>query len=164
MTQKSGLDVLISAFVHYPELSSVKYEAAKDQLKIEVALNGPVDEVFIKGFVNKTCDCLRLYHELSYIKPDLWELTYTTQAGITLLRLYRDFKSVTEGEVELFVLLLREYFVSLLVRDENSDVLAEESYAREIRKSLVHKTKQGDILSKNFFAYRDEGTMFVFNK
>lgn len=164
MAEKSGLDISISVFVHYRELNSVKYEAAEGRLKIEVALRGLVDEKVLTEFVDKTKNSLYLYYNLSQVKPVLSDVEYTTQAGITLVRFYRDINSLSESEVDLFVIMLRDSFSSLLIIDDTNDVDSEERYTREIKRNLLHNHKSDITNPKNFFGYRDHGTMFVFDK
>lgn len=164
MAEKSGLDMSISVFVHYRELNSVKYEAAEGKLKIVVALRSLVEESILNEFVDKIYNSLYLYHNFTHVKPDLLDVKYTTQSGITLIKFYRDINSLSEGEIELFVLMLRESFSSLLIIDETSNVYSEEKYAREIKRNILHNHKVDNNNSKNFFGYRDRGTMFVFNK
>jgi hypothetical protein len=163
MAEKSGLDMSISVFVHYKELNSVMYDAAKGNMKIEVALMGSIEESILNKFVEKIHNSLNLYYRLSNIDPLLMNVEYTTKIGITLIRFDRDIESLSEGEIELFVLMLRENFSSLLIIDDTIDVGSEERYARKIKRSLLNK-KIDDVNSKIFFGYRDHGTLFVFNK
>lgn len=162
MAEKSGLEMSISIFVHYRELNSVKYDAKQGRFKIEVALKGIIEDKILAEFKDKMSATLNLYYNLSHVKPLLFDVEYTTQAGITLISLYRDVKSLSEEEIELFVLMLRENFSSLLIIDETNVLVSEETYAREIKRNLLHNHKTAD--SRNFFGYRDHGTMFVFNK
>jgi hypothetical protein len=164
MAEKSGLDMSISVFVRFRELNCVKYEATEGRFKIEVALRGLADNKVLNEFVDKIYSSLNLYHNFLHVKPILLDVEYTTQAGITLIKFYRDINSLSEGEVELFVSMLRESFSPLLIIDETNDLDSEEKYAREIKRNLLHNPKLGDANSKNFFGYRDHGTMFVFNK
>lgn len=164
MAETSGLDMIISVFVRYPEFNSVKYEAGKDQLKIEIALNKPIVNSSLVSFISKVEKCLLLYNKTIRIQPSIFKLENVNQSNITLLRFYRDIKTLTKTEIEIFVGLLRENFGSMLVIDEDISTESEERYARQIKKSLLHNQKSSEIKTKNFFAYRDHGTMFVFNK
>lgn len=162
MSQNGGIDVLISAFVHYPELSSVKYEAQKDILKVEILLKAQVEDAVLNKFIDRVKQCLKLYFNLSQTSPRLVEMNYARTADITLLNLYRDASSLSEKEMELYVLLLREQYNSILVRDQKSK-LSDKSCEKHIKRSL-HGEKDGRLTNGTLFAYRYEGTMFVFNK
>lgn len=160
---QQGIDVLISAFVHYPELSAVKYEAQKDILKIEILLNAKLPDQVLDQFIDSVKQCLKLYFNLSHTSPRLTEIKYSRSSDITLLKIYRDAGSLSEKEMELYILLLREKFNNILVREQNSR-MSEASCEKHIKRNMLQADKNGTLANATLFAYRDEGTMFVFNK
>lgn len=160
MAQHEGIDVLISAFVHYPELSAVKYEAQKDVLKIEVLLNANLPNHVLDEFIHSVKQCLRLYFKLSHTSPQMAEIYYSRSADITLIKICRDTVSLSEKEIELYILLLRDKFNNILIREQNSKI-SEATCEKQIKRSVF---QDGILANSTLFAYRDEGTMFVFNK
>lgn len=163
MAQHEGIDVLISAFVHYPELSAVKYETQKDIIKLEVLLNATLPNQVLDEFIHSVKQCLKLYFNLSHTSPRLAEIDYARSTDITLLKIYRDTVSLSEKEIELFILLLREKFNNILIREQNSNI-SEATCEKQIKRNILQPGKNGALANSILFAYRDEGTMFVFNK
>ncbi|MGI5920273.1 MAG: hypothetical protein ACOX6I_00800 [Syntrophomonadaceae bacterium] len=164
MAEKSGLDISIAVFVHYRELNFLKYDAAAGKLKIEVALEGLPDKEKLDSFAENTRNSLLLYYKLSKVEAESVDITWHTQAGITLITLSRDIHSLSEEEIDLFMSLVKASFSTMLIIDKTKDVTAEEKYTREIKRSLAHNRNLNSVSSKNFFGFRDRGTMFVFNK
>lgn len=163
MSQHEGIDVLISAFVHYSELSSVKYEEQNDILKVDILLNSLVGEEVLTQFINRVRQCLKLYFSLAQKSPRIVEMEYSKKDEITLVRLYRDAESLSEKEMELYILLLRDQFDGILIKEQKTKV-SEKSCERHIKQSLLQAEKNGRLMNRTLFAYRDKGTMYVFNK
>lgn len=163
MGRLAGLDATISAFIRNPELSSVKYDAKKDIIKVEAALSNSINEETRTRFLNRCSQSLQLLYKTNQTKPDYIHLSFVENSGITILRLFRDSQTLTEEEVELFVQLLRQTFAALLIKDDY-DIAAGGALTGEIKKSLLKRIRQSDESYQNIFAYRDEGRVFVFNK
>ncbi|PKM77767.1 MAG: hypothetical protein CVU90_05715 [Firmicutes bacterium HGW-Firmicutes-15] len=163
MQKDSGVDAILSSFIRYSELSAVKYDAEKDIIKIEVALNGCIGDKHRSNFITRYRQSIALLHNMLNIEPAYMDLEFIEKSGITIMRLYRANLSLREEEIELFVLLIRQEFASLLVRDDN-DMLAEAALSRDIKDTLLKKIKESRQPYQNIFAYRDEGRVFVFNK
>jgi hypothetical protein len=163
MNMDSGVDVILSSFIRYSELSSVKYDAEKDIIKIEAAFNGCITDRRRSRFITRYHQSMALFYTMHKINPAYGDLEFIEKSGITILRLYRESLSMREEEMELFVLLLRQEFASLLVRDEN-DMFAEATLLKDIKDTLLKKIRESRQPYQNIFAYRDEGRVFVFNK
>jgi len=163
MGRESGLDAIISAFIRNPELSSVKYDVKKDIIKVEAALSNSISEETRTRFLNRCCQSLQILYRTTKLKPDYIQLSFVENAGITILRLFRDSHTLSEEEVELFVQLLRQSFAALLIKD-NNDIAAGAVLTGEIKKNLLNKIRQSNESYQNIFAYRDQGRVFVFNK
>ncbi|MEA4924323.1 MAG: hypothetical protein VB084_03340 [Syntrophomonadaceae bacterium] len=163
MVNESGLDTILSVFIRYSELSAVKYDVKSDTVKIETALSDKVDETKRNNFIDCCQKSMALFYEMTKIQPIKFALSFMENAGITILRLYRDGKTLQEQEMELFVRLLRQEFASLLIKDDN-DIATLVNGAGDIKKTLMQKLHQSYDSYHNIFAYRDEGRVFVFNK
>jgi len=163
MKMDSGVDAIMSSFIRYTELSAVKYDAEKDIIKIEVALNGCIGDQHRSRFVTRYHQSMALFHNMFKIEPSYMDLEIIEKSGITIMRVYRESLTLREQEIELFVLLLRQEFASLLVRDDN-DMIAEAALSGDIKDTVLKKIKESRQPYQNIFAYRDEGRVFVFNK
>ena len=163
MQQESGLDIIISVFIRYSELSAVKYDLEKGIIKVEIALNTSLTDQQRSKFVSSYNKTLGLFYKMGKFQPVFTKLSFLENTGITILRLYRDGKTLREDEMELFVLLLRQEFASLLVRDDN-DMGLGALFSSEAKRTLMQKLGGSQKNYHNIFAYRDQGRVFVFNK
>lgn len=163
MTNNSGLDIFITISLKYPELNRVKYQVDKDQIILEVALKENVVNHKRNTFIEKIDAHLSLLHKLSHKKPILLELDFKEVSGITFLRFYRDTKSLTEEEIELFFLLLMEDFSDLIIKDSES-IVTGDFFKNKVKRNLLRKMVSESSSVTNFFAYREAGRVFVFNK
>lgn len=163
MVNESGLDAIISVFIRYSELSAVKYDVKSDTIKVETALNDNINEEQRSKFINCCHQSMELFYRMTRMEPVQFALKFIENSGVTILRLYRDSKTLREQEMELFVRLLRQEFASLLIRDAN-DIASLANHSSEIKRTVLQKIKQSQDSYHNIFAYRDEGRVFVFNK
>ncbi|QGT99637.1 hypothetical protein SYNTR_1044 [Candidatus Syntrophocurvum alkaliphilum] len=163
MTNTNGLDMFISISVQFSEFSSIKYEADNNIIKLELALEGVLEEEGKQEFITNINKCLDCLHKLRNSNPQISKLTFEDLPGITLISFYRDAETLTEEELHLFTTMLKESFNSLIIREEEN-MLSLEYYKKEIKKSLLKKINKTNTPSNNFFAYREEGRVFVFNK
>lgn len=163
MVNESSLDTIISVFIKFSELSSVKYDVESDTIQIETALCDSVNEKKRNNFIDCCQKTMDLFFRMTKVKPKKFALKFFENSGITILRLYRDSKTLQEQEMELFVRLLRQEFASLLIKDDN-DIAAALNQTGDIKRKLIQRLQQSYDSYHNIFAYRDEGRVFVFNK
>ncbi|MDD4171271.1 MAG: hypothetical protein PHQ94_03450 [Syntrophomonas sp.] len=163
MDMGTGLDAIMSVFIRYSELSAVKYDAKRDIIKIEIALNDGIKTEQGSRFINRYHQSMALYYNMTDMEPIHIKLQFIENSGITILRLYRDSQTLREEEMELYVRLVRQEFASLLIRDDNA-IVAVAPLSGDEKRNLLHKIRQSHDSYHNIFAYRDEGRVFVFNK
>jgi len=158
-----SLDALISAFLRYTELSAVKFDSVRDIIKIEVALNTNLEEAQGNNFIDACHQSMALFYRMRNLNPIHISLKSIQHAGITILRLYRDSRTLAEEEIGLFIGLVRQEFASWLIRDDN-DMVTAALLNEEEKTQVVNKIKSGQESFRNFFVYRDKGRVFVFNR
>ncbi|MEQ8199841.1 MAG: hypothetical protein ABRQ24_00305 [Syntrophomonadaceae bacterium] len=163
MDKGSGLDALVSAFLRYAELSAVKFDAVRDIIKIEVALDTSLTEGQGDRFIDACHQSMALFYRMRSLDPIHISLKFIEHAGITILRLYRDSQTLVEEEIELFIRLVRQEFASWLIRDDNDMVTAAFLNGDE-KNQVLNKIRSGQESFRNFFVYRDKGRVFVFNR
>ncbi len=163
MDKGSGLDALMSAFIRYAELSAVKFDAVRDIIKIELALDTSLTEEQGNRFIIACHRSMALFYKMSNLKPIHISFKFIEHAGITILRLYRDSKTLMEDEIELFIKLVRQEFASWLIRDDN-DIVTTAILNGDEEKHLINKIRQSHDSYHNLFIYRDQGRVFVFNR
>jgi len=163
MDTGTGLDATISVFIRYSELSAVKYDAKRDIIKIEIALNDSIKQEQGSRFINRCHQCMALYYNMTDMEPKHINLQFIENSGITILRLYRDSQTLREEEMELYVRLVRQEFASLLIRDDNN-IVELAALSGDEKRNILHKIRQLHESYHNIFAYRDKGRLFVFNE
>lgn len=163
MDKGSGLDALMSAFIRHAELSAVKFDAVRDIVKIELALNTSLTEEQGNSFIDSCQRSMALFYQMSSLKPIHISLKFLEHAGITILRLYRDSQTLMEEEIELFIKLVQLEFASWLVRDDN-DIVTTAILNGDEERQLINKLRQSHDSYRNLFIYRDQGKVFVFNR
>jgi len=162
MVNSCGLEVFIAASLKYPELNAVKYQVDREKIVMEVVLKGKIDHRHKTLFSKKLRGFLSLLHKLSGKEPSLLELDFKEISDVTFLRFHRDVNSLTEEEIGLFVMLLREDFKSMLFSDKSS-IIAADSSQKKIKRDLLQKITECKNTTK-FFAYREQGKVFLFNE
>lgn len=163
MDRDLGLDVFLTVSLNHPEINAVKYLADKEQIILEVALNTVIEPLKRKSFLKKTRECLDLFHRIAGQKPGLMKIELIDKSELSFLRFYRDVGTLSQDEISLLILLLREEFANLLVTD-NNDIVAKDAFKRKLKRTLMQKLNRNSSNSTDFLAYRKEGRVFVFNR
>ncbi len=165
MEDNAGLDIFISVLLRYPEFNAVKYDAANGEIKIEVALQGGIENESQHRFIAESMECVGLFHKLSGIQTSIIKIRFEEyeKSNLTFLRYNRDVESLTEGEVEVFAGLLQKCFDEFIIRDSGK-IITEDICKKRIKENLLYKINRGKTSTNNFLAYRDHGRVLVFNK
>lgn len=163
MNRDLGLDVFLTISLDHPEINAVKYLADKEQIILEVAFNAVIEPMKRESFLKKTRDCLDLFHRLAGKKPELMKIELIDKSELSFLRFYRDVGTLSQDEISLLILILREKFANLLLKDSN-DIVAKDAFKRKLKRTLMQKLNRSSSDSTDFLAYRKEGRVFVFNR
>lgn len=163
MNADSGLDAVISAFIRYPEISSIKYEARDNTVAMEMILKGHIVDKQMKRFVERTKQSLTLFYKLRQINARQLVINFASRRDITILTFSRDNCSLSEEEIELYVILASQAFSAVLLTDMLKQDYNGRSY-HDFKKSVMQKINRERHPYQKVFAYRDGGKMFVFDK
>lgn len=161
----AGLDIFISVLLRYPEFNAVKYDAAKEEIKIEVALQEEIEQENQDSFNFELDQCMKIYGGLSGKEINYISISFEKyhQSNITILRYKRDVETLTEGEVEIFASLLQKHFNESIISDSGK-IITEDGFKKKVKANLLHKINREKATGNNFLAYRDHGRVLVFNK
>lgn len=163
MNMNSSLDAVISAFIRYPEMSSIKYEARNNTVAMEMILKGHIVDKQQKRFAERSKQSLALFYKIHQICPDQLTINFTRRRDITILTWSRDNFSLSEDEIELFVILAIQEFSAVLLTDGLEHDINGATY-HDFKKSVMRKISREHHPYQKVFAYRDRGKMFVFDK
>lgn len=158
----SGLDIFLTASLNHPEFNAVKYLADKEEIILEIAFDTVIENEKRESLEKKIRACLNLFYRLSGRSPELLDVELTDKAELSFLRFYRDVRTLSQEEIGLLILLLREEFANLLVKDD-SDIIAKDAFKRKLKRSILQKINRDNTNPTEFLAYRKEGRIFVFN-
>lgn len=161
----AGLDIFISVLLRYPEFNAVKYDAANEEIKVEVALQGGIKQETQDKFRSELDQCIILFGKLSKSKTSYINISFEEyrQSKLTILRYKREVESLTEGEVEIFASLLQKHFNKSIISDSGK-IITEDGFKKKVKANLLHKINREKTGVSNFLAYRDQGRVLVFNK
>lgn len=165
MQENTGLDIFISVLLRYPEFNAVKYDAAKGEIKIDVALQGEINRDKQEDFIAEAQNCVAFFHKLTSLKTSIIKIAFKeySLSDLTFLSYHRDVESLSEGEFELFAGLLQKFFNQFIIRDSGKRI-TEDGFKEQIKENLLYKINRAKTSTNNFLAYRDHGRVLVFNK
>lgn len=159
----SGLEAVISAFIRYPEISSLKYEAKSNTVAMEMILKGHIVDKHQRRYLYRIKQSLALFYKLHQILPYKQEIKFASRRDITILTLTRDLYSLCEEEIKLYVIMACQEFADVLLTDVMHQDYNDASY-HDFKKSVMQKIKHERHPFQRIIAYRDRGKMFVFDK
>lgn len=163
MHEDPGLEAVLSAFIRYPEMSSIKYEAKNNTAAMEMIIKGHIVDKQQRRFIERSRQSLALFYKLHQIAPSDLEINFASRRDITILTFTRDLDSLVEDEIELFMILACQEFSAVLLADVMEEHCSCASY-HEFKKSVMQKINREQHPYQKVFAYRDRGKMFVFDK
>lgn len=163
MSAESGLDAVISAFIRYPEMSTMKYEAKHNTVAMEMILKGHIADKQQRRFVERSRQSLALYYRLHQILPNKLEIIFTRCRDISIVTFIRDLDTLCEEEIDLYILFASQEFSDVLLTDVIKHHYNGRTY-HDFKKSVMQKINRERHPYQKVFAYRDGGKMFVFDK
>lgn len=156
MNDDKKINIFVTAPLKYPEINTIKYEAAQKQIVLEIVLSGKMEKTNKEYFLHMIKNCIYLYNNLYKKKTKILNIYLAHEAGLDFLRFCRDEETICEGEIDLFISLVKEYFGSAVVSQEdysfNHDT---EKIIRDIKEKTLLPYKMRD-----FLAYREENRVF----
>lgn len=158
----SCLEILINVPLKYPEINAVKFKAEIKILALEFALREKPDAPELNAFYLKMKKAGGLYHQICGSSAAITEVALIQKEEVCFLTVYRDEESLTEGEIDIYINILKEFFDSLLIKDR-ANIDTKDSYKKQLKKNLMHRIHQGQDYTY-LWAFRQGGRVFVLNK
>jgi hypothetical protein len=103
MQDNAGLDLFISVLLRHPEFNAVKYNAAKGEIKIEVALQGEIEVDKQELFIAEAQKCVALFNKLSSLETGNIRITFKEykKSDLTFLSYQRFVVQICNGAHKL---------------------------------------------------------------
>lgn len=159
-----GVNLLISILVRYPEVGAIDYNPETQSLKLTFMLSGtPTDSEF--GSAKRIiCDSMAAYHLLEGYENTLADISMSICEQVTMLKIVRDVKTLSKGEITLIITLLRDGFKNKLITDQNDSMLEEDLLIQEeLIEDMLENLKK-DHAGHKLIGIREDGRVLVFNK
>ncbi len=160
----NGISLLISILVRYPEIGTINFNPRAHTLKFTFLLTeNPAPAAFQRFAANVTLS-LEVMGQMENKPVQTIALERNDFADITQIELTRDVDTLTQEEISLIIQLFRQEFTDALVTDYNDSLLEEDLAVQEELIDNMLEDLRGTKNDKNFYAFREEGRVMVFNK
>jgi hypothetical protein len=159
-----GVNLLISILVRYPEVGAIDYDPDTQALKLTFMLSSlPLPEEF--DVAKRTlCDSIDVFHMLEGFDDTFTDITLHVCDQVAMLKIVRDVKTLSKGEIALIITLLRDRFKNCLITDCNDAMLEEDLIVQEeLIENMLENLKK-DHAGHKLIGIREDGRVLVFNK
>jgi hypothetical protein len=160
-----GINLLVSILVCYPEIGTISFEPKDDSLNLAFALvKVPEKEDFntVKEFIT---DSILTYHILEGFRNAQIDVSLEAQDGTAFLHIIRDVATISQGELGLISVLIRDHFGKILLCDAEQMMTEEdgEGVQEDVIDHMIGSLKINHIPDR-MIGIREEGRVMVFNK
>lgn len=162
MNSGNGLDMFISISLTYPELNAVRYDADHNIIGLEVAVQGEISAEEEISFLHCIYRSLDLYHRRQIINAEVAKVYLRRLNELSLLHYERDMGTMSEGEMELVINLIRDNFPNRIIFDRG-DSITEEPFKHRVKQNLLRNISKNED-KHHFLAFRKKGRVLVFQK
>lgn len=163
---RPGVQLLASVLVCFPEIEAVSYEPRKALLTMDFIVRKQVEPAEIAAFAAFLTESIETYHVIEDSAASVMDFSYEQHDELTMLHLARRMDELSERELSLIVLLLKERFGdSLLVDPHGAEMLDAEF------RMIQHETLErmlmavGEIpLRERLVGIRERDQVVVYNR
>ena len=160
-----GANLLISMLVRYPEIGTINFNPEENSIKFTFMISGIPTASDFENLKRLIINSVAAYHLLEDIKNCSINVELSSYEQVAMLNITRDVHTMSRGEINLTIKLLRERFAERLVADLNETMLEEDLLLQEevIEDMLANMRKQYND-NHSLIGIREDGRVFVFNK
>jgi hypothetical protein len=160
----SGVNLLISILVRYPEIGTINFDAENNTIKLTFMLSGiPTEPEFSKTKA-MLLGSIAAYHILEQTRPATADVQLSSCEQVAMLTILRDVPTLSKGEIALIIALLWDNLKEKLIADENDTMLEEDLLVQEeVIDSMLESVKAQHNCS-GLIGIREDGRVLVFNK
>lgn len=161
----NGANLLISMLVRYPEIGTINFNPEDNSITLTFLISGIPTNGDFNNLKRHIINSVTAYHVLKDIKGSTIDVELSSYEQVAILTIMRDVHSMSQGEINLTIKLLRDFFGERLVADHNDTLLEEDLLLQEevIEDMLENMRKQYND-HHSLIAIREDGRVFVFNK
>ena len=159
-----GVNLLISILVRYPEVGAIDYNPDNLSLKLTFMLSNIIPEPDFIQLRNILIESIEAYHCLEGADSAFYNIEMSVCERVTILKIVRDVKTLSKGEIALIITLLRERLKGLLVTDCNDSMLEEDLIVQEELIEDMLENLRKEHAGRKLIGIREDGRVLVFNK
>ena len=160
----SGVGLLISILIRYPEVASITYCPDPANLKLTFLLKRPLSSRRFRALKDRIDRSLEVYDRLEGGQPCRVSLRATTHGPVSVLEVRHDLARTAQGGLSLIVEMIRAELDGLLAVDSDSSPLEEDFAAQKAAIEEVLEDLRESGKGRNLIAFREEGRVLVFNR
>ncbi|SFT63990.1 hypothetical protein SAMN02910356_01434 [Selenomonas sp. GACV-9] len=163
---KTGIQLLASILVCYPEIESITYEPEHTEIVMEFIVTGKLDKPELEEFVKLLDDSLQAYHELDSGRQVWMAAEAECLGSMTTIHIHRQLVTLTRGELTLIADLFQEKFGERLKCDKHSLEQLEPDFADAQSAALDHLLDQNQEyrIREQMIGIRDRDRVVVYNR
>lgn len=160
-----GANLIISMLVRYPEIGTINFNPEVNSLKLTFMVSGIPTVGDFESTKRLIISSISTYHMLEGITDISVDIELSTYEQVAMVTVIRDVQTLTRGEINLTIKLLRERFSDRLVADHNDAMLEEDLlFQEEVIEDMLENMRKHDNDHHNLIGIREDGRVFVFNK
>ncbi len=162
--QGSSVGLFVSILVRYPEVASVTYCRDSHSLRLTFLLRESLSEERSAAWRSLLEKSVRAYTALTGRTVRLFDVQVKVKGTVTVIEMWRDVDSLTQGELSVVLSCAAETFGDRLVVDqvphiEMDELAAQEEIIEEMLEDLRESRHQPSLI-----AFREEGRVLVYNQ
>lgn len=160
-----GANLIISMLVRYPEIGTINFNPETNLLKLVFMISGLPTAADFKSNKQLIINSIAAYHMLQGISDITVDIELSSYEQVAMLTFIRDVQTLSRGEINLVVKLLRDCFGERLVTDHNEALLEEDLlYQEAVIEDMLENMRKQDNDHHSLIGIREDGRVFVFNK
>ena len=160
-----GANLIISMLVRYPEIGTINFNPEINLLKLTFMISGIPTAGDFESSKQLIINSIAAYHMLEGINDISVAIELSSYEQVAMVTVIRDVQTLTRGEINLTIKLLRERFGDRLVADHNDAMLEEDLlFQEEVIEDMLENMRKQDNDHHNLIGIREDGRVFVFNK
>lgn len=159
-----GVNLLISILVRYPEIGTINFDPQNNTLKFTFMLSGTPSQAEFSVTKQLILDSAAAYHFLEGVTVCTSDVQLSTYDQVTMLTILRDVHTLSKGEIDLVITLLRDKFKERLVTDHNDSMLEEDLLVQEELIDNMLDSMKRQHADHCLIGIREDGRVLVFNK
>ena len=160
-----GANLIISMLVRYPEIGTINFNPEANSLKLTFMISGIPPAGDFESAKQLIINSIAAYHMLEGITNISVAMELSSYEQVAMVTIIRDVQTLTRGEINLTIKILRERFSERLVADHNDAMLEEDLlFQEEVIEDMLENMRTEYNDHHNLIGIREDGRVFVFNK